>query len=98
MGRRAPRSLADAIGRVRAGIEPPSQLAAIQGAWPELMGEAIAGVTRPVSLRNEVLTVDCSDAIWAEELSLMREDLLTRLREHLGEGAPLELKFRTGSL
>jgi predicted nucleic acid-binding Zn ribbon protein len=98
MGRRAPRSIASAIGQVRSGIEPPSQLAAIQGAWTELMGEAIAAVTRPVSMREAVLTINCSDAIWAEELSLMREDLLERLRGHLGTGAPTELKFRTGSL
>ena len=27
----------------------------------------------------------CSDPVWAEELELMQEQLLERLREHLGE-------------
>lgn len=98
MGRRAPRSISGAIGRIRGELEPPSQLAAAQAAWPQLVGEAIAAVTRPVSERQGTLTVNCSDAVWAEELTLMREDLLERLRDGLGARAPTDIRFRTGGL
>lgn len=98
MGRRAPRSIASAIGRIRGDLEPPTPLAAIQARWPELIGEAIAAVTHPRSERQGTLTVNCADAVWTEELTLMREDLLARLREALGEQAPADIRFRTGSL
>lgn len=98
MGRRAPRSISNAIDRIRGDLEPPTNLAAVQAAWPELVGRAVAAVTKPVSERQGVLTVNCADAVWAEELSLMRDDLLGRLKEGLGERAPSELKFRTGSI
>ena len=36
----------------------------------------------------------CSDSVWAQELDLMQEQLLERLRERLGEQAPQSLRFR----
>jgi predicted nucleic acid-binding Zn ribbon protein len=44
-----------------------------------------------------VLTVECADAVWAQELDLMQETLLERLREELGEQAPRGLRFRVDS-
>jgi predicted nucleic acid-binding Zn ribbon protein len=38
--------------------------------------------------------VECVDAVWAQELDLMQEQLLQRLREELGERAPEALRFR----
>jgi predicted nucleic acid-binding Zn ribbon protein len=41
-----------------------------------------------------MVTVRCADPVWAEELELMQEQLLERLRERLGEQAPKDLRFR----
>lgn len=98
MGRRAPRSIAAALGKVRTGLEPPSLLAGVQSAWREVMGPEIAAVSQPVSERRGVVTVHCSDPVWAEELSLMEADLLARLAQRLGDASPRGLKFRFGSL
>ena len=38
--------------------------------------------------------MSCSDSVWAQELDLMQEQLLERLRERLGERAPQSLRFR----
>jgi predicted nucleic acid-binding Zn ribbon protein len=69
-------------------------LAAAQGAWDELVGERIAAVARPVSERGGELLVSCSDSVWAQELDLMQEQLLEKLRARLGERAPKSLRFR----
>jgi predicted nucleic acid-binding Zn ribbon protein len=69
-------------------------LAALQSVWAELVGERIAAVARPVSERGGVVTVDCSDSVWAQELELMQAQLLERLRERLNERAPQSLRFR----
>jgi predicted nucleic acid-binding Zn ribbon protein len=69
-------------------------LAGLQSVWAELVGERIAAVARPVSERAGVVTVDCSDSVWAQELDLMQAQLLERLRERLGERAPQTLRFR----
>jgi predicted nucleic acid-binding Zn ribbon protein len=92
--RRAPRPAGEAFRVVRDQIAPKTGLAAVQAAWAGAVGEGIAAVARPVSERAGTVTVDCSDATWTQELDLMQEQLLGRLREVLGERAPQALKFR----
>jgi predicted nucleic acid-binding Zn ribbon protein len=80
------------VARDRAA--PRTGLAAVQAAWEEALGERLAEVARPVSERAGTLTVECADGVWAQELDLMQEQLLERLREALGERAPEALRFR----
>jgi predicted nucleic acid-binding Zn ribbon protein len=92
--RRAPRSAGEAFRAARDLAAPKTGLASVQAAWSDAVGEGIAEVAQPVSERAGTVTVDCSNAMWAQELDLMQEQLLGRLREALGEGAPEALKFR----
>jgi predicted nucleic acid-binding Zn ribbon protein len=73
---------------------PRTGLAAVQAAWSEALGEGLAEVATPVSEKAGTLTVECKDGTWAQELDLMQEQLLQRLREALGERAPEALRFR----
>jgi predicted nucleic acid-binding Zn ribbon protein len=95
--RRAPRQASEAIRAVREGAAPRTSLAAAQAAWTEAVGGQLAAVARPVGERSGVLTVECADAVWAQELDLMQEQLLERLRSVLGEQAPKALRFRLDS-
>ena len=92
--RRAPRPAATAMRAALERAAPKTPLAATQAAWAEAMGERIAAVAKPVSQRGGEVTVSCSDSVWAQELDLMQEELLNRLRERLGEQAPSSLRFR----
>ncbi len=93
---RSPKPLADALRSVRAEVEPATPLAALQGAWPEAVGEEIAAHARPVAERDGVVTVACDAATWAQELDLLQAELLGRLRERLGEGSWERLRFVVG--
>jgi predicted nucleic acid-binding Zn ribbon protein len=73
---------------------PKTGLASAQAAWSAAVGAQIAEVAQPISERSGTLTVECTNAMWAQELDLMQAQLLERLREALGEGAPEALKFR----
>jgi predicted nucleic acid-binding Zn ribbon protein len=79
---------------VRDRAAPKTGLAAVQAAWSAALGERLAEVATPVSERAGTLTVECVDGVWAQELDLMQEQLLQRLREELGERAPEALRFR----
>jgi len=98
MGRRRPRPIGEALGRVQSGLTPPGLLAAVQICWSETVGEAIAEVTAPVKEREGTVTVHCSDAVWVEELTLIKPDILARLRERFGDGAPTDLRFLLGEI
>jgi predicted nucleic acid-binding Zn ribbon protein len=94
--RRAPRPLAAAIGEALERAEPATLLAAVQSAWPDAVGEAIARQATPVAERAGVITVACSSSAWAQELDLLRADLVAKIEPKLPSEARLEgLRFIT---
>ena len=95
--RRAPRPAAGAFQAALQRVAPKTPLAVVQAGWSATLGERLAAVATPVSEREGVLTVECADAVWAQELDLMQEALLQRLREEVGEQAPQALRFRVNS-
>ena len=92
--RRTPRPASTALRAALEGVAPKTKLAAVQAAWAETVGERVAAATEPVSERAGTVTVRCVDPVWAQELELMQEQLLERLRERLGERTPQTLHFR----
>lgn len=95
--RRAPRPAAEALRTALRGAAPKTRLAATQSAWVEAVGEQVAAAAHPASERAGEVTVVCADPVWAQELDLMQEQLLERLRDRLGEAAPRSLRFRAKS-
>jgi predicted nucleic acid-binding Zn ribbon protein len=79
-----PRRIGDAIAPVRDAVAPQTLLAAVQGAWSEAAGAAIAAEAEPVAERDGTVTVACHSATWAQELDLLAPELLRRLRESPG--------------
>jgi predicted nucleic acid-binding Zn ribbon protein len=95
--RRAPRPAATAFQAALQRVAPKTPLATVQASWSAAVGERLAAVATPVSEREGVLTIECADAVWTQELDLMQETLLHRLREELGDQAPKALRFRVNS-
>jgi predicted nucleic acid-binding Zn ribbon protein len=85
------------LGGFRTEMAPGSSLAAVQGVWKDVVGERIAAVTEVVDEREGVLTVECSSAVWAQELELMGPRIRARLKAEIGDSAPEKMRFRTGS-
>jgi predicted nucleic acid-binding Zn ribbon protein len=95
--RRAPRPAAGAFQAALQQVAPKTPLAAVQASWAAAVGEQLAAVATPVSERAGTVTIECADAVWAQELDLMQDTLLQRLREAVGEQAPQALRFRVSS-
>jgi predicted nucleic acid-binding Zn ribbon protein len=92
--RRAPRPASAAIRAARSRAAPQTRLAAVQAAWAEAVGAQLAARAEPASERGGTVTIECADAVWAQELDLMQGQLLDRLRAQLGGLAPESLRFR----
>lgn len=92
--RRAPRPASSALRAALDQAAPKTPLAALQVTWGEVVGEQIAAVASPRSERAGEVLIDCADSVWAQELDLMQEQLLERLRDRLGDNAPQSLRFR----
>ena len=88
--RRAPRPLADAIGQALERAEPATLLAAVQSAWPDAVGEAIAREATPVTERAGTITVACSSSAWAQELDLLESNIRSKIEPKLPPEPRLE--------
>ena len=94
MRRLGPRPVAAALDALTARLAPPTLLAEVQRAWPEAVGEALAGAGRPVAERDGVVTVACPQAVWAQELDLMSERVVEALNRALGRPAVRALRVQ----
>jgi predicted nucleic acid-binding Zn ribbon protein len=96
MRRRAPRPFALALSALTDRLAPTSTLARVQEVWEATAGDSVARVCRPVAEREGVLTVVCSESVWAQELDLMSEALVASLNEALGEPLLAKIRCRVG--
>lgn len=92
----SPKRLGEAVGSFRDSIAPLTLLASIETVWDRAVGEQIAAVARPVAERDGVLTVQCENAVWAQELTLMEPRLRARIDRELDGDGPEKLRFRSG--
>lgn len=53
--------------------------------WYQVTNHKVSQHTRPISIHNEILYIATSNAVWAQELSLQKRNLLRKLNNHLDE-------------
>lgn len=95
MGRRIARPISEALRVARERAAPKTPLAAVQSAWREAVGDAIADVAEPVSEKDGVILVRCTESVWAQELDLMQTQIVGKLTEAIGGDLDLRLRFVT---
>ncbi len=81
----------------RTGSQDGVPLAALTAAWPAVVGDTIARRAWPLRIgRDGTLHVATESATWANELALLRDEILERLAARLGSEAPAALRFAVG--
>jgi predicted nucleic acid-binding Zn ribbon protein len=61
--------------------------------WDDVVGEHIAGVARPLRVRDRTLFVEVKSAAWLMELTMMRRELLRRLNANRRRGRIEKIVF-----
>jgi predicted nucleic acid-binding Zn ribbon protein len=83
----------DAVARNLGGAGGPA-LVELLRRWPEVVGEAVAAHSRPLSLRDGTLTIAADEPAWGAQLRWLEADLLGRLEQTLGAGAVTRIAVR----
>ena len=66
-------------------------------AWPLAVGKRIAARTRAVALFQSSLVVEVEDEIWQSQLSTLRGQILSKLKEIVGREIVQHIDFRLRS-
>lgn len=78
--------------KLPAGTVTPEDVA--KAAWPAAVGSRIALHTKAVALVAGKLVVEVEDPVWQRQLSTLKGQILKRLVEVAGAGAPADVEFR----
>lgn len=70
----------------------------IEEAWRKSVNERIAKHTLPVSFRSGRLVVNVDNAVWRYQLGFLKEEILSKLRNVLGEATVEDIYFRMGKV
>jgi len=62
--------------------------------WEEIAGELIGKHTTPVKIVGGVLHLDTDEPAWASEMRWMSEEILLRIRDHIGNDEIKEIVVR----
>jgi len=66
--------------------------------WATVVGPQVAGVTQVEAVRDGVLIVRVKNSVWANELTLLKEDMLRRLNSKLGGRVLTDIRFKASGL
>lgn len=97
------RGLTSAAGAVQ-GFLQGQELSAVlrphlaKACWAEVVGPQVAGVTQVAAVCDGVLVVRVKNSVWANELTLLKDDMLRRLNTTLGGRVLSDIHFQAGGL
>lgn len=75
------------------GLETPLLQKRLVEAWPEVAGELIARYTLNTYIRNQTLYVHLSSPALRADLSMRRQDFVTRLNHAVGSRVIIDIRF-----
>lgn len=65
--------------------------------WDRVVGEDIARNARPAAFKGSLLLVNVTSSTWLHHLRFVKQDIITRLNEELGQPLVSDLKFKVGA-
>ena len=75
------------------GLETPLQQKRLIEAWPEVMGDLIAGYTQEVFIKNQTLHVKLTNPALRADLAMMRADIVKKLNAAVGSQVIVDIRF-----
>jgi len=66
--------------------------------WATVVGPQVSGVTQVEAVRDGVLFVRVKNSVWANELTLLKDDMLRRLNGALGGRVITDIHFKASGL
>jgi len=84
-------AVATALDRLGLGNKLREQLVIVK--WAEVVGERIAGVSRPDRIADGILWVACKSSVWANELTLHKEHIKKELNKTVQRRVVKDIRF-----
>jgi predicted nucleic acid-binding Zn ribbon protein len=70
----------------------------IHRVWPEVVGEEVARRSQPGPIKHGRLQVTVVDAVWLQQLTMLKPTILASLESHLGSRLVRDIFFTVGTV
>ena len=75
------------------GLETPLLQKRLIDAWPTIAGDMVASYTDNLYIRNQTLFVHLTSPALRSDLSMMQQELVRKLNEHVGSQVIASIRF-----
>ena len=66
--------------------------------WNEAVGEIVAENAQPAAFKGDLLLVHVSSSTWTHHLRFLKQDIIKKINQALGNDLIREIKFKIGPL
>jgi len=65
--------------------------------WDSIVGEEIAGNTKPAAFKGDLLLVFVSSSTWLHQLQFLKTDIIDKINDAFGDKLVRDIRFKIGS-
>jgi predicted nucleic acid-binding Zn ribbon protein len=63
--------------------------------WTEVVDERVSRNTEPIKIRNRTLHISTKTAVWAQELSFLKQQIIRKFNDKAGIEVISDIRFKT---
>ncbi|OGC05649.1 hypothetical protein A2V82_00140 [candidate division KSB1 bacterium RBG_16_48_16] len=67
------------------GIDRKVKACRVMQLWPQIVGEKIDQVTKPIKVQDKILFIKVQSATWKTELFFHRQEILQKIKKDVGD-------------
>lgn len=93
-----PEKLQGALSRALKGLNLELRMreARAMALWPDIVGAVTAAKARPLYVNRGTMVVGVTSSAWANQLNLMKDQILAGLESRVGPGVIRDLRWKSG--
>ena len=66
--------------------------------WNQIVGESVSKNAQPSAFKGRLLLVEVNSSVWMHQLQFLKEDIIRKINETMGEEVVEDIKFKIGTL
>ena len=76
---------------------PDEQLLQVFEIWNRIVGESVSQNAQPSAFKGRLLLVEVNSSVWMHQLQFLKEDIIRKINETMGEDVVEDIKFKIGT-
>jgi len=76
---------------------PDEQLPQVFEIWNQIVGESVSKNAQPSAFKGRLLLVEVNSSVWMHQLQFLKEDIIRKINETMGEEVVEDIKFKIGN-